>query len=80
LCYVLARQWKARLKLLRDEGRDINTLIDHAVSWALASIDSMLVRHLIGFRLKIPKWPAEWADWAHEYEGDLQFIRRQNNA
>lgn len=75
LCYVLAHEWKMTLDCQFAKGLHPDHLMDFAATWCLSSLDSLLVRHLIGHRFGFTKWPQRWAQWAHGPTGTQEYQR-----
>lgn len=75
LCYVLGEQWQEELNRAYLDNYRSNKVLGLAAGWCLSAVDSLLVRHLIGRRLGLIRWPPEWADWRHGIDGVEQFRR-----
>jgi hypothetical protein len=73
LCYVLQKRWERQLQEVFQSVCCHTTLIEFAAAWCFAGIDSLAVRHLIGFRNGLTQWPAGWAEYKHGKLGWAQF-------
>jgi hypothetical protein len=77
LCIGLPDEWKDTLADETKADGDAKRLMDIAVTWALASTDSLVSRHLYAARYGIDAWPDEWDQWAHFEAGREEYRRQQ---
>jgi hypothetical protein len=73
ICYVLQHQWEREMSRFFQRDHSMDNVVGFAAGWCLSALDSLLVRHLIGYRLGLQKWPAEWSAWKHGSEGVEQY-------
>lgn len=76
LCIGLPDEWNDTLRHEADTDNCPRRLMDIAVTWTLASTDSLIARHLYAARYGITRWPDEWDQWAH-FEAGRQEYRKQ---
>lgn len=83
LCYSQDAEWNWKLDELWDRGADANEIINFATSWCIRNVDSLVTRHLHGYRHGITKWPKQWSQWGHGEAGVREcelFIQTQKAA
>lgn len=81
LCYVLKEEWCDRLaRIFERSNGDMAYTMDYAATWLLAATDSLVTRHLIGFRLNLDKWPEEWLAYSHFDAGVEEYRREKSGA
>ena len=79
LCYVLQMKWKDRLEnIFEKRPNEISYLIDYGATWLLASVDSLISRHLLANRHGIEVWPKAWEAYAHYDEGLEEYLQEKN--
>lgn len=73
LCHELDLEWQWKLKDLWKSGAEPETIVAIGSAWCLRNVDSLLTRHLHGYRYGIVKWPKEWDQWSHGQTGVQEF-------
>lgn len=77
LCIGLPDEWRDTFEKEKQANSDPVRLMDIALTWSLASADSLISRHLYAARYGIEKWPAEWDQWEHFEAGRAAYRKQQ---
>lgn len=73
VCYALDQEWRWKLDELWNSEAGSNAIITASSAWCIRNIDSLITRHLHGFRYGITKWPKQWGQWSHGLDGIREF-------
>ena len=73
ICHELDEEWRWKLDELWESGTDSNNIIALSSAWCIRNIDSLITRHLHGYRYGIAKWPKQWGQWSHGDAGVREF-------
>lgn len=80
ICYVLDKAWADWLtQYFWSTGADCDRAVDAASTWCLASVDSLVSRHLLAHRHRIDKWPKDWPDYSHRELGVQEYLRAKKS-
>lgn len=73
LCYALDEEWRWNLDELWNSRAGSNAIVTAGSTWCIRNIDSLITRHLHGYRYGITKWPKQWGQWSHGDDGTREF-------
>jgi hypothetical protein len=73
LCYALDQEWRWKLDEMWNSDAGPDAIIAVSSTWCIRNIDSLITRHLHGYRYGITKWPKQWGQWSHGTDGIREF-------
>ncbi len=74
MCWVLEQEWADGLDW---SGKPLGAVLMEARHWMLPAVRQLIVRHYLGYRKDLKKWPKEWDSWGHFSKGDKEYAREQ---
>lgn len=81
LCYVHPVEWfEDHQRNLTSFEKNGDAAIKRSAGWVVDAVDDLLHKHFLGWESGCDKWPDEWNQWKHGYDGIKQYFDEKAHA